>query len=155
MRDFFRRIRNIIVNIFQLGTKKATGIILYLLSFPLRYGVWFFAYYFIFVYDKNDVNATVNGTIILGVVFSISAVIMDWLKHKVKKTTTKPLLGVIPRIFYRLKYIFVLSAGFVFVTITISYTKIYWYLGVCLVSSMLGILFEGIKLKIFEEEWID
>lgn len=155
MRKLLTDIKNVFINLPKLGLKKATGVILYLLSFPMKKGVWFIAFYFVFIFKPNEPTTNINIFIVLGVVVSVWFLIIDRMKHKIKSTSKTPLKGVLPRVLFYQRYMLILLIAIIILLLKFEAQPIITYLAICNVSHALGILFEGIKISIFKEEWLD
>lgn len=151
--SFYLKIKYIIFAFIKMSFKQTSVVLLNALNGLLTRGVFFIAFYFIFLYDPmGSFKKNISMTLLIGVALGIWGLIINTLKDQ-KMIYISPIKGAIPRGIYDIRYLLLIAGMFFWFNLKYSQADFFWYVGICATSLLLARVAEGAKIKILGKDW--
>ncbi len=151
--NLLSRFKLFVIAFAKMSFKQVSIILLNAINSMLSKGMYFFAFYAIFLYDPYaSYKYNIPMVIMIGVGIGLWALIVSTLKDQKMQFIT-PFKGAIPRGLYDIRYILLIGAMFYLFNLKYSQAQFYWYIGVIIISLYLARMAEAMKIKLLGKDW--
>jgi|LGVF01.2.fsa_nt_gb hypothetical protein len=152
--NIFYKIKGSIVAFGRMSLKQSEVVFMNLLHAVFSKGMYFFAFYFVFLFDPHaSTNSNMSGVILAGIAIVGWVLLANTLKdYKMENIT--PYKGALTRGLFDVRYIVLIGIMFYYFNLTYSPKEFYIYLVVIVGSLILARLCEARKLSILGKDWL-
>ena len=153
LNSLYLRVKNVFVAFVRMSFTQSSIILLNAINGMLKKGVYFIAFYWVFLYDPlASFKTNISMTLLIGIAVGIWALIINTLKDQMMMYVT-PLKGSIFRGLYDIRYIILIAGMFFWFNLKYSQSDFFWYVGIVGISVFLSRVIEGTKIKLLDKDW--
>ena len=150
----FAKLKGIVVAFLKMSLKQSEIVLMNLLYAIFAKGMFFFAFYIIFLFDSNATDTkNISGLVLSGVAVVFWVLISNTLRdYKMQYIT--PYKGALVRGMFDVRYLLLVGIIFYYFNLVYSPKEFYIYILVMIVSLVIARLCEARKISILRKDWL-
>lgn len=153
LKNIWNRIKNVVLGLMRSSTKQLEIILMNTLFSLFSKGMYFFAFYFVFMFNPESSRETnISMVIIIGFLVWLWSMLTETLKDWMMQNVT-PYKGSIFRWLFNIRYTCLVAVIFFLFNLKYTQNQFYIYFAIIVLSQLLAQLCVARKITILGKDW--